>query len=212
MSNEKVTQPYSKYGPHPIKKSSRTIGIVMTSVAAIGLLLSLFFMKETERTLYARIDNVNPAFNFANPHTLYLDLSLINVIQGGGLILLILGIYRIIFSRKSTTNFAVLTSLACFVAIIIAVIAGSGDNAKINKTALENQHTWAEQRYGVIYDEITIREIENGKRDYKVQDKVLLNGETIATVCEQDNRQTVQFCFPGTNEELPLLYFDKYAE
>lgn len=193
---------YSRYGPHPVKKSSRTVGIIMAAGAFIALICSLFILNEEKAKFRALTTYFHPDYNFINPEQIGFELSFISVSQGGILIVLILGIYRIIFSRKSTTNFAVLTSLACMVLTFLSAIPMQGIHKEIKTEMLVNQHTWAEERYGIIYDEITVREVENGKRDYKVQDKVLLNGEVIASVCERDSRRTVIFCETGTDIEL----------
>lgn len=213
MKNSKsaVSETYSKYGPHPIMEKSRNMGIVMTSISAMALIYSFFLMAKATEKFRSLTEYYDPSYNFINPENIGFELSLISVMQAGALIVLVLGIYRIIFSRKSTTNFAVCTSLISLFLIFISVIPTQGTHKEVKDTLLANQHIWAEKRYGVIYDEITTREVENGRRDYDVQDKVLRNGEPIASVCERDNRQTVAFCNPGTDTELSII-LAKYGD
>lgn len=204
-SNNGVSPSYSKYGPHPVKKSSRTVGIVMTASAFIALIVSFFVWNAEKEKFRDLTTYFHPDYNFINPEEIGFELSLISVLQGGILIVLVLGIYRIIFSRKSTTNFAVLTSLVCMALTFLSVIPMQGTHQEVKQEILANQHIWAEKRYGIAYDEVTVREIENGKRDYKIQDQVILDGEVIASVCQRDSRRTVIFCETGTEIELPLI-------
>jgi hypothetical protein len=196
----------SKFGTHPVKPASRIIGIVMVIAALTWLFLSVdIWQKEFDRMKLLGTYK-DPGMAFVNPENLTGGLALIGSLQGFAAILLCLGIYRIIFSRKSTWLVFVVFPLA-FAAIIGQALYINSVRIEVKETVLSNQHEWAEQRYGIVYDEITTRtkkhdNTTNESRNYKVQDSVTKDGETIATVCERHERQAVLFCEPGTDVEL----------
>ena len=190
------------FGQHPTKPSSRVFGIVMVVAALAWLFYSVGIWDTEINRLKAMGDFKDPYYYFVNPQELTGGLSLIGSLQGFAGILIILGVYRIIFSRKSTWLVFVAFPI-CFGIIIAQAFYINGIREEVQKTVLSNQHTWAEERYGVTYDEITLKVVKaNETRNYKVQDEVKKDGETIASVCEAENRQSTYFCETGTSTEL----------
>lgn len=67
---------------------------------------------------------------------------------------------------------------------------------------LKNQHSWAEQRYGITYDEVVPYETRSTKHAArKWQGDVISDGKPIARVCDYMAVQ-IRFCEPGTIQEL----------
>lgn len=188
---------------HPVTPAARIIGIVMVIAALAWLIYSVGIWDNELNRLKMMVNYKDPAYPFVNPQELTGGLALIGTLQGFAAIVLCLGIYRIIFSRKSSWLVFAVFPLA-FGAIIGQAMFVNSVREETVKTVLANQHEWAEQRYGVTYDEITLREISarNSSRDWTVQDSVMKDGEIIATVCERQERQATLFCEPGTDTEL----------
>lgn len=188
---------------HAATPASRIIGIIMV-VAALSWLVPSFSIWDNELTRLKMMGNYKDSqLAFVNPQELTGGLALIGTLQGFAAIVLCLGMYRIIFSRKSSWLVFAVFPIA-FAAIIGQALYVNTVREETVKTVLANQHEWAEQRYGITYDEITLREMtaRNSSRSWKVQDSVMKDGQIIATVCERHDRQSVLFCEPGTDTEL----------
>lgn len=181
----------------------RIIGIIMAVPAFIAMIwLGAEWAKEYSKIL-SLPQIMDPANMFVNVHNFVGGLALILTLFGGALMVLTLGIYRIITNTSSRA----LTFTIFFVAFGLAIAGSIGVNHMrigVQKDLLSVQHSWAEQRYGIQYDQITDRKWEGrkGSTHYE-QDQVMKDGEVIATVCAQD-KYNILFCEPGTSDELPV--------
>lgn len=186
----------------------RIIGIVMTVVATVALAwLANEYSKETDKILSLP--------HIMDPQNMYINIfnfvggsALIVTLFGGVLMMLILGVYRIITNTKSKK--------LIFIAFFLVFGLGIAESLQVNEMRkdvveelLVEQHDWAEKRYGIQYDEITVRTWEGRKgRTHHMQESVMRDGEIIATVCPQDD-YNILFCEPGTTDELPV-YLSSY--
>jgi hypothetical protein len=159
--------------------------------------------------MWSLTENVSPENSFPDLyHIVSGDMALYSVIGGGAFMVLWMGTYRIINGRPGTWH--------KFVAFLIGFAIMIGHSLYINsvredvyKELASIQHTWAEDRYGITYDEITILETEGRKgTTNKNQDKVVKDGEIIAKVCKPD-RETILFCEPDSDYEL-FVYSSSY--
>lgn len=64
------------------------------------------------------------------------------------------------------------------------------------------QHSWAQERYGIVYDTISMESLGHNESDR--QSTVYLNNEVVADVCPGPYTE-VLFCAPGTTDELPVI-------
>lgn len=203
-------QPQSSAQPTPVSKpprfpnAPRAIGVIMVALAFIAMVwLGVEWNKEYSRVI-SLPQNMNPANMFVNVHDFVPGLALIVSLFGLAIMVLTLGIYRIITNTKSRA----LTFTVFFVAFGLAIISALGINHMrigVQKDLLTAEHTWAEQRYGIQYDQITDRKWEGRKGStHYAQDQVIKDGEVIASVCEQD-KYNILFCEPGTSIELPVF-------
>lgn len=194
---------------HPVSPASRIIGIVMVLASLTWLYLSIDIWDNELNRLKSMVNYKDPELAFVNPEELTGGLALIGTLQGFAAIVFCLGVYRIIFSRKSSWLVFAVFPLA-FGAIIAQALYVNSVREDTKEAVLVNQHEWAEQRYGITYDEITVREIKgrNENRSYTVQDSVMKDGQIIATVCERHERQSTLFCEPGTDTELLTFITD----
>lgn len=192
----------SRWGKRPESRGARIFGIVMVVAAILWPIASVNIWYTEMARMKSLGDFSDPYYYFVNPFELTGGLALIGSLQGFAGILLCLGTYRIIYSRKSTA--LVFIVFPIFFGLIIAqAFHVSGIREEVQKSAISNQHTWAEQRYGLTYDEITVKTLKaNESRTYKAQDSVMKDGQVIASVCEAENRQSTYFCEPGTATEL----------
>lgn len=201
--------------PSPVQnkapgQSARIIGIVMAVVAMIAMgWLALEYRKETDKILDFPGTMV-PENMFINIFNFTGGSALIVTLFGGALIVLILGIYRIIANKKSK----VLPFVAFFLVFGLCIVESLQVN-EMRKDVVEEllvvQHDWAEKRYGIEYDDITVRTWEGRKgKTHHAQEHVMRDGEIIASVCHQDD-YNILLCQPGTMDELPVyLYDDSY--
>lgn len=193
-----------RFQKHPVTPGARIAGIIMV-IAAVALFIYAFdgWNHELERmqsfALYS-----DPAYPFVNAEELTGNIGLAIGLMGLSAIMTILGGYRIIFSRKSSK----LVFAAFFIVFAIAIgmaLHVNNIRMEVKEDVLKNEKVWAEKRYGIAYDEITVKKIEpdtHSRNDYTIQDEVKKDGNVIATVCMDDDRSSLKFCEPGTQEEL----------
>lgn len=191
---------------------ARIFGIVMVVASVVWLIASVDIWN-TEMARMKSFGTLNdPKYYFVNPMEITGSLGLITFLQGFALLLITLGIYRIIYARKSRR--LVFVAFPVFFAIAIGqALYINSVRETVVKDVLANEHSWAEHRYGVTYDEITTKEIKaNESRKRKVQDEVKKDGQVIANVCESENRWEIYFCEPGTSTELSTAAYSESSE
>ena len=185
---------------------ARIIGVILSVLAVSGILYAIIQWSTSFAELKGIPDSVSPAGPF--PNVMNLTHSLSNAISLAGfcLIMLALGVYRIITGRKSRA--------VIFIAFFIVFAMGIGVALYVNSVRedvydelVSSQHQWADSRYGIIYDEVTVHETTDRKNQtIKNQDSVIWEGEIIAKVCPKDEH-TVVFCDPDTGEELTVFSY-----
>jgi hypothetical protein len=195
---------------HPVAKSSRVFGIVMVIVALCMFIYGLQGWNIEIARMISLGDYMDPTHAFINPENLTGNITMGIFFMGLASIMIILGTYRIIYSRKS--------SWLIFPAFFLVFGIGIGMALHVNNIRMEvkektltNEKVWAEKRYAVSYDELTVKKVKpktNSKYDYTVQDEVKSHGEVIAKVCTNPDRQSVYFCDKETGEELPMYLLD----
>lgn len=204
----------SRFPKHPVTKAARIFGIVMVIA---GLCLFIYGLQGWNIELARMVslgDYMNPEYAFINPENLTGNITMAIGFMGLSSIMLILGIYRIIYSRKSSWLIFPSFFLVFAIAIGMAFHVNS-IRVEVKEKVLANEKVWAEKRYAVSYDEVTVKKVEpktNSKYDYTVQDEVKSNGEVIAKVCTNPDRQSIYFCDKDTNEELPMYLLDDSYE
>lgn len=199
-----------RFPKYPVTKAARIFGIVMVIA---GLCLFIYGLQGWNVEMPRMVslgDYMDPQYAFINPENLTGNVTIAIGLMGLAGMMLILGTYRIIYSRKS--------SWLVFPAFFLIFGIGIGMALHVNNIRMEvkekvlaNEKVWAEKRYGVSYDEITVKKIEpktNSKYDYTVQDEVKSGGEIVAKVCTNPDKQSIYFCDKETNEELPMYLID----
>lgn len=199
-----------RFRKYPVTKAARIFGIVMVIA---GLCLFIYGLQGWNVELARMVslgDYRDPMYAFVNPENLTGNVTIGIFFMGLASMMLILGTYRIIYSRKS--------SWLVFPAFFLVFGIGIGMALHVNNVRMEvkekvlvNEKAWAEKRYAISYDEIMVKKIEpktNSKYDYTVQDEVKSGGKVIAKVCTNSDRQSIYFCDKETGEELPMSLVD----
>lgn len=196
-----------KISANTSKHSPRTLGVFM--IAA-----SIIIIGWQGLELYRYIEDMRALPGSMRPDKMFVNIYKINgapfslVVISSLLVILILGIFRVVKNKKSKD--------LIYIAIVLAFGLAIGGTSQLDSIAhgveeelLVVQKDWAEKRYGISYDEITVKKTKGNKNRTKLaQDSVIKNGETIATVCKHDN-YNVQFCKSGTDTELPVRFADE---
>lgn len=102
-----------------------------------------------------------------------------------------------------TKTIAVLSLLFMVFLMVQTGSKGHEITSVTSQALLQIQPDWAEKRYGISYDKITVHH-KTGKYAKSRQDKVLSHGIVIAEVCNNSYKE-VRFCKPGTDNEFPVL-------
>jgi hypothetical protein len=95
-------------------------------------------------------------------------------------------------------------------AVVIAALfalVGHSIQAPVSDNLLANQKSWAEQRYGISYDEISTFETKAGRYGHRTwQNELIKDGKPVAEVCgEKTYISEIRFCTPGTLQELTVI-------
>lgn len=194
------------------RTSPRTIKIQGILMIIVSLALIFYFgseyIKERARIL-SLPQTLKPEDSFVDIYRYMLNADYASVFIAMGLMMLVWGTYRIIRQTKAdktTTGIALLIVFFLFIGQYAQV---NSANKETTKELLSLQHTWAEQRYGIEYDDITTKTIPQRRgADRQLQDQVILDGKVIATVCPSYPADMI-FCEPGTTNELPLIYLKR---
>lgn len=181
------------------------IGIFLTVISLIAIIWAAWQLSSEPARIRAIPDSVSPLSSFPDIFKITdSPAALYSVIGGGAFIVLWTGLYRIIYRKPSTWHKFLAFGIG-FAIIIGHAFYLNSVRVPVYDELVSVQHQWADERYGIIYDEVTILETEGRKNTtIKNQDKVIWDGEIIAEVCK-DSRTTVLFCEPGTDQELFVM-------
>lgn len=182
----------------------------MTIISLVGMGWLTFEYRKEQDKIVSFPSTIGPDNYFVDIYNYSEGLSFISVIFAGAIILLALGVYRIMTNARPPKKLTAIAFAVVFPLLIIQAIQAGNQQKDTISELLSVQHTWAEQRYGIEYDEITVRTWEGRKgQTNRVQDNVMKDGQNIATVCPYD-RYNILFCEPGTTDELPVYTNDAY--
>lgn len=183
---------------------ARIIGLVMcvaSLIAAVWCLAQYPAELEKMKQLPSSVDPSKyfpNVFNLTGNTTYFIFFACMAGLVFG------LGLYRLIKGHKSRGLVFILFFVFFGIAIANAFYINSVRQG-IYDELVSSQHQWAEQRYGIQYDDVSILETKNRKsQTHKEQDKVYSNGDVIASVCYPTD-ETIAFCDPETSLELYVL-------
>lgn len=174
---------------------------ILMVLSMMGFLAGVVLYGVDLRTVLSLPDVVSASNPYPNPYGI--DLSGL-----GAVFLICLSVYGIAHGvfffkyphrkrRQAPWLIAVAVTLAFFTVSQLLY-------APVVKQLLEKQHSWAEQRYGIDYEEISTFQTKSRSTDRTWQDKVISKGQVIAEVCPRQGYE-ISFCVPGTLQELPLV-------
>lgn len=182
----------------------RIIGLVMCVIAFIGSVWCLAQYPGELEKLKQLPSNVDPSKHFPNVFNLTGNTTYLIFFACMAGLFFGLGLYRVIKGHKSRGLIFILFFVFFGIAIANAFYINSIRQGVYDEL-IPAQHTWAEQRYGIQYDDVSILETKNRKNQtHKEQDKVYSNGDVIASVCYPTD-ETIAFCDPETSLELYVL-------
>lgn len=191
----------------PLQSNKARIAGCFMSILGIILVIvfSIEYVKERVN-VKSFPDSINEADAFVDVHTFGRGISYSMFFISLGVMLMVWGGYRIVRKVKAT-NTVNLIALGITASLFIGLYTPIHMENKIIKDELISaQHEWAEKRYGIEYDDITTKSWTTrlSKKNY-AQDKVMKDGQVIATACTSYPLGVI-FCEPGTTNELPLVY------
>lgn len=203
--DDKASSPTSGIKAKP-QGHQRKIGVLMTVLSAAFIVWAAWQMSFEPARIRGIVDSVSPLSSFPDVFMITSSpTALYSVIGCGAFIVLCMGIYRIVKKQPMGYGLKFLAFIVGFAIIIGHAMYINSVREPVFEELVSVQHEWAEERYGIIYDEIIVLETEGRKnKTIKNQDQVVWQGDIIAEVC-QDSDLTILFCEPGTDQELFVM-------
>lgn len=165
------------------------VALLISSVVYVFLMHDLFYFQHV----------IDPAKPFINPYSVdsYAGFASLPAYLSA-----VIMFHGILLVRKPSSPPKDLPWLLGIIVGAIFIAIGWFVYSPATDVLLKNQHSWAEQRYGITYDEIVTygtRSIKHAPK--KWQGDVISDGKPIARVCDYMAVE-IRFCEPGTIQEL----------
>jgi hypothetical protein len=187
------------------RRKIRINGVIMSVIFGFLLLCSLAYVVGAPERIREFTTDIPATGLFPNLYKVDLDSSpLLSVIALFSLVGVVSGISRVIRGQRGPGWLPMTVIVGFFIAFAFSMYLTNEYKEPIVKELHVTQHDWAEQRYGITYDEITVGERGSRRNITYFQDKVIKDGEPIAWVCEQ-KEDTVAFCGVNSMHELPVI-------
>jgi len=183
----------------------RINGVILSVFSLLLLIPSLAYIAGASERISAFSTKIPPTVQFPNLYKLDVDSSpLLAVIAFYALIGLVSGIARIVRGQRGPSWLPMTLFAGFFILMVISFQITKEIKEPILDSLHVSQHEWAEERYGITYDEITIGQHGSGKYTTYFQDEIVEDGTVIGRVCEQED-DTIVFCGVNSIREMPVL-------
>lgn len=188
------------------KKATRKF-VLVGFFSCILTMVVQFFALEKIKSLPL---HTYPIEAFPNVYELDAGLFFINILATVSGTLLLVGLLSMLaikvgpdlINRMGKPVAFLMIILVIFTTMYISKVTNEATSGT-SQVLLQMQPEWAEKRYGLTYDKITVHHY-TGKHRKSRQDKVLYRGSVVAEVCNNSYAE-VRFCKPGTDDEFPVL-------
>lgn len=183
----------------------RVNGVIMSILSLLLLIPSLTYIAGAGERIRTYSTEISPSLPYPNLLKLDVDSSpLVAVVALVALVGLICGISRVKRGQRGPSWLPMSTFVGFFILLVIAFSITEKIKEPIIDSLHVSQHEWAEKRYGITYDEITIEKHGTGKHITQFQDEIIEDGTVVGRICERED-ETIVFCGVNSIREMPVL-------
>lgn len=195
-----------QYAKDPkVQRRIRIGGVVMSVISLLFLLPGLGYLMGAPERIANFPTEIPPTEYFPNLYELDIDSApMMGVLVLFAAVGLICGIARVKRGQRSGGLVTIGVFFGFFISMVIAMNVTENIKEPILESLHSNQHVWAEERYGITYDEITVGVHGTSRNKTYFQDEVIEDGVVIARICEREDG-TIMFCGATSIREMPVL-------